>query len=80
MIRSQLPNDQGDSRQMKKEPTYHGLLRTIAGQEVWITLHDGGSHWNGLFGTSYDKNTGEDDSGFGVLDINTVVMLAEVFW
>lgn len=60
-----------------KRPAYHGVLRTIVGQEVWITLFDSGQSWVDVSGIEYDKATGEDQDGFGVLEIETIALMNE---
>ena len=63
-----------------KRPAYHGVIRTIVGQEVWITLFDTGTHWVDVSGTKYNKTTGEEQDGFGVLEIGTIALMSEDCW
>lgn len=60
--------------------TYHALLRTIVGQQVWITLYDDGAVWSGMFVSKYDKKTGEDQDGFGRIDLDTISELPRECW
>jgi hypothetical protein len=66
--------------QTNKRPAYHGLLMTIAGQAVYITLFDDGDHWVSYSGIKYNKTTGEDEDRFGVLDLDTITIMSEDCW
>lgn len=63
-----------------KKPVYKGFLRTIVGQEVWITLFDSGSHWIDISGEKYNKSNGEGLNGFGNLEVSTIVIMSEECW
>jgi len=63
-----------------KKKAYKGFLRTIVGQEVWITLFDSGSYWIDISGEKYNKFNGEGLSGFGNLEVSTIRIMSEACW